>query len=95
MRVGSKACQGTELARMHMSSFWPSPVVLNFLGGKRPAVSSITNKGAGIVVAVGPAARRIFIVVVSGCEPTVVLDMPPALKFPVFLNRTLPSLARQ
>ena len=59
------------------------------------ACSAITNKGAGIVVAVRPAARRIFIVVVSGCEPTMVLDLPPALKFPVFLNRTLPLLARQ
>lgn len=61
-----------------------------FLGGEGKACSSITNKGAGIVVAVGPAARQIFIVVVSGCEPTVVLDRPPALKFPVFLNRILP-----
>lgn len=38
------------------------------------------------MVVIGLVARRIFIVVACGCEPTMVLDMPPALKFPVFLN---------
>lgn len=52
--------------------------MLSFLGEK--ACSSTTIKGAGVVAAVRLLARRIFIVVVSGCEPTVVLDMPPALK---------------
>lgn len=75
--------------RLH-HTWWAVP---NFLGEK--ACSSVTNKGAGIVVAVGRAARRIFIVLVSGCGPTAVVDMPPALKFLVFLNRTLPLLARQ
>ena len=54
------------------------------LGGK--ACRSVTNKGAGSVVAVRRAARRIFIVIASGCGPIMVLDMPPALEFLVFLS---------
>ena len=70
---------------MHVSSFLPYLVVCaEFLGGK--GLQFFYQQGAGIVVAVGRAARRIFIVTVSGCGPTMVLDTPPALKFPVFLN---------
>ena len=41
-------------------------------GGK--GLLSATNKGAGSAVAVRRAARRIFIVIASGCGPIMVLD---------------------
>ena len=53
-------------------------------GGK--GLLSATNKGAGSAVAVRRAARRIFIVIARGCGPIMVLDMPPALEFLVFLS---------
>lgn len=44
-------------------------VVRHSLGEK--ACRSVTTKGAGTVVAVRLVARGIFVIVVSGCKPTV------------------------